>query len=235
MDVDNFINYLHTEIFANNRDWPSNNLKKWRSSSPVTKWKWFLYDLDFGWGNEYSEFKGNIFDFTLTDSGPDWPNGPASTFLQRTLMQNEEFKSAFINRFSVLLVTYFSPGILKENMPIVEATSGNTGISFAALGSYYNHPVHIFMPNWVSKERIDIMKLYGDAFGNIVAERETKSRKDANLQKWLQKFDDSWLYAQQNYHQRWERNWKLYHNIRVKRSHDGVVKTFVPMVNLSFV
>ena len=73
--------------------------------------------------------------------------------------------------------------------------------------------------------------IYGGAFGNIVAERETKSRKDANLQKWLQKFDDSWLYAQQNYHQRWERNWKLYHNIRVKRSHDGVVKTFVPMVN----
>ena len=74
-------------------------------------------------------------------------------------------------------------------------------------------------------------KINGDAFGNTVAERESKSRKDANLQKWLQKFDDSWLYAQQNYHQRWERNWKLYHNIRVKRSHDGVVKTFVPMVN----
>ena len=75
------------------------------------------------------------------------------------------------------------------------------------------------------------MKVYGDARGYNVAERESKSRKDANLQKWLQKFDDSWLYAQQNYHQRWERNWKLYHNIRVKRSHDGVVKTFVPMVN----
>jgi hypothetical protein len=64
-----------------------------------------------------------------------------------------------------------------------------------------------------------------------VAERNSKSRKDVNLQKWLQKFQDSWLYAQQNYHERWERNWKLYHNIRVKRSHDGVVKTFVPMVN----
>lgn len=75
-----------------------------------------------------------------------------------------------------------------------------------------------------------IMEL-GDAFVNKVAERNTKSRKDVNLQKWLQKFQDSWLYAQQNYHQRWERNWKLYHNIRTKRSHDGVVKTFVPMVN----
>lgn len=72
----------------------------------------------------------------------------------------------------------------------------------------------------------------GDALGYPqMAERNSKSRKDSNLQKWLQKFDDSWLYAQQNYHERWERNWKLYHNVRVKRSHDGVVKTFVPMVN----
>lgn len=76
------------------------------------------------------------------------------------------------------------------------------------------------------------MVLNGDALGHFVAERnKSESKKDTNLQKWLQKFDDSWLYAQQNYHQRWERNWKLYHNIRVKRSHDGVVKTFVPMVN----
>ncbi len=52
-------------------------------------------------------------------------------------------------------------GILKQNMPIIEATSGNTGISLSALGAYYKHPVYIFMPNWASKERIELMKLYG--------------------------------------------------------------------------
>ena len=52
-------------------------------------------------------------------------------------------------------------GNLKDNMPIVEATSGNTGISIAALGSYYNHPVYIFMPDWASKERVELMKSYG--------------------------------------------------------------------------
>lgn len=50
--------------------------------------------------------------------------------------------------------------ILKDSMPIIEATSGNTGISLAALGAYYKHPVYIFMPNWASKERIELMKLY---------------------------------------------------------------------------
>ena len=52
-------------------------------------------------------------------------------------------------------------GILKENMPIIEATSGNTGISLSALGTYYNHPVYIFMPEWSSKERKELMNLYG--------------------------------------------------------------------------
>lgn len=50
--------------------------------------------------------------------------------------------------------------VLKEKQAIVEATSGNTGISFASLGAYFSHPVHIFMPDWVSEERIKIMKLY---------------------------------------------------------------------------
>ena len=52
-------------------------------------------------------------------------------------------------------------GILRENMPIIEATSGNTGISLSAIGAYYKHPVYIFMPDWASKERIELMKLYG--------------------------------------------------------------------------
>lgn len=51
-------------------------------------------------------------------------------------------------------------GKLKENMPIVEATSGNTGIALAALGAYYKHPVYIFMPDWVSAERVKIMESY---------------------------------------------------------------------------
>ena len=52
-------------------------------------------------------------------------------------------------------------GNLKDNMPIIEATSGNTGISFSSLGAKYNHKVHIFMPDFLSKERIDLMKMYG--------------------------------------------------------------------------
>lgn len=55
----------------------------------------------------------------------------------------------------------YKDGSLKIGMPIIEATSGNTGIAFSALGAYYKHPVHIFMPDNASIERIELMKLYG--------------------------------------------------------------------------
>lgn len=44
---------------------------------------------------------------------------------------------------------------------IIEATSGNTGIAFAAIGRALGHNVKIIMPNWLSKERIDIIRSMG--------------------------------------------------------------------------
>ncbi|MGE3615265.1 MAG: PLP-dependent cysteine synthase family protein [Gemmatimonadales bacterium] len=52
-------------------------------------------------------------------------------------------------------------GVLAPGGRIIEATSGNTGISFAALGRAYGHPVSIFMPDWMSKERIDLIRSFG--------------------------------------------------------------------------
>ena len=54
----------------------------------------------------------------------------------------------------------YENGDLQKGQIIVEATSGNTGISLSAMGAYFGNPVHIFMPDWVSKERVDLMKMY---------------------------------------------------------------------------
>ena len=51
--------------------------------------------------------------------------------------------------------------LIDETSTIVEATSGNTGISFAAIGRSLSHDVKIIMPNWLSKERMDIIRSLG--------------------------------------------------------------------------
>jgi cysteine synthase A len=50
---------------------------------------------------------------------------------------------------------------IKSGDTIVEATSGNTGIAFAAIGKALGHPVKIIIPDWLSKERIAIIKSMG--------------------------------------------------------------------------
>ncbi|HRY43077.1 MAG TPA: cysteine synthase family protein [Thermoanaerobaculia bacterium] len=52
-------------------------------------------------------------------------------------------------------------GALSPGAPIGEATSGNTGISFSALGTALGHPVTIFMPDWMSQERKDLIRSFG--------------------------------------------------------------------------
>lgn len=75
----------------------------------------------------------------------------------------------------------------------------------------------------------------GDVSIDTMARKANKSNdtkdKDPVLSKFLKFFTDSWTYAQQNYHQTWERNWKLYRNIRTEKNHPGTIETFVPMVN----
>jgi len=55
----------------------------------------------------------------------------------------------------------FRRGALKPGDCVVEATSGNTGISFAALGRALGHPVTIFMPDWMSQERVSLIRSLG--------------------------------------------------------------------------
>ncbi len=52
-------------------------------------------------------------------------------------------------------------GRLEPGDTIVEATSGNTGISIAAIGRAFGHPVTIFMPDWMSRERGDLIASFG--------------------------------------------------------------------------
>jgi len=52
-------------------------------------------------------------------------------------------------------------GALREGALVVEATSGNTGISFAAIGRALGHPVAIFMPDWMSQERVNLIRSFG--------------------------------------------------------------------------
>lgn len=117
MDVPNFINYQLSQIFIDNKDWPGNNIKYWRERNAASKWKWIMFDSDFGiniWDTNNQAY--NTLQFAMAPNGPDWPNPPWSTFLLRSLLLNTSFKNDFINAFADNLNTIFDPAILEGHL-----------------------------------------------------------------------------------------------------------------------
>ena len=62
-------------------------------------------------------------------------------------------------------------GDLSPGKHIVEVTSGNTGIAISALGRALGHRVSIIMPDWMSKERKDIIKSFGSEIIEVSKEQ----------------------------------------------------------------
>ncbi len=60
-----------------------------------------------------------------------------------------------------ILLRAYRAGRLRPGDTIMEATSGNTGIAFAAIGRAMGHPVVIYMPDWMSLERVKLIESYG--------------------------------------------------------------------------
>ena len=84
--------------------------------------------------------------------------------LRRVFVKAENFNltGSVKDRMALhILRQAYDRGNLKPGAPIAEATSGNTGISFAALGRALGHPVTIFMPDWMSQERKDLIRSLG--------------------------------------------------------------------------
>lgn len=126
IDVDNYLNYYVSQLFYNNTDWPGNNVKLWRkdiegvdNTAPIGhdgKWRYVLYDTDFGFGLYEGTSSINSLINATTPYGSDWPNPPESTLVFRKLLENENFRELFVTRTTDLLNTRFSPANLSETI-----------------------------------------------------------------------------------------------------------------------
>ena len=107
MDMENFMDYFLTEIYLRNTDWPHNNVKTWKKKDGG-KWRWILYDTDFGyniWDNNHTH---NTLTWALGEhSGSDPAKAPWSTLLLRRLVLNETFKKRFIDKFAIQISSTF--------------------------------------------------------------------------------------------------------------------------------
>jgi hypothetical protein len=150
MDVDQFINYMISEIYIGNTDWPYNNVKIWRKKDGG-KWRWILYDTDFGFGLYDSNLHNhNTLLYALGEKAdqlpPDW-----STLLLRRLMLNETFRNKFLDRFSIQISSTFETNRVNAIMD---------SLASKIAGEIDYHRTRWFIRNRSFAEELGIMKTF---------------------------------------------------------------------------
>ncbi|MEZ6093395.1 MAG: PLP-dependent cysteine synthase family protein [Pirellulaceae bacterium] len=76
--------------------------------------------------------------------------------------ESENMTGSVKDRMALHIIrSAYADGSLKPGDTIVEASSGNTGISFAAIGRALGHDVRVYMPNWMSSERVQLIHSFG--------------------------------------------------------------------------
>lgn len=128
MDVENFIDYQIFEIYLDNTNWPHVNIKYWRKKTAAYepdapygqdgRWRWMLYDTDFGFGLDYGP-KAVENDSLTNAINPDWNEWAGE--LLRSLLKNPAFREQFLSRFADHLNTSFAPQRVLEQIDRMEA------------------------------------------------------------------------------------------------------------------
>jgi cysteine synthase A len=86
--------------------------------------------------------------------------------------ENLNFTGSIKDRMALHIIRRaWESGDLQPGGRIVAATSGNTGISFCAIGRALGHPVTIFMPDWMSRERVDLINSFGATIVPVTREQ----------------------------------------------------------------
>ena len=105
LDVDNFIDYIMLNVYANTGDWPHNNWRAARERVPGAKWRFIVWDAEWAFGNNGRSVTGN----NLT-SGPLAGDSDIARFY-RSLQKNPEFCMRFADRVQI---HYFNGGALTD-------------------------------------------------------------------------------------------------------------------------
>jgi len=106
MDVKNYLDYYMLEIYCANADWPDKNCKIWRPRTTEGKWRWMVFDVDYGFGFRFP-VETNMYEYLYTLEEPFYHNRPWVTVIFRKIMENESMENYYLQRFSALLNTAF--------------------------------------------------------------------------------------------------------------------------------
>lgn len=122
MDLNEFLNLYIMDLYFNNFDFPGNNIVMWRPREEGGRWRFIAKDVDYTMGLYGDPYNYNIFKWLYDnsyDGGHSWANRADDTRLFRRLMEDEDFKREFIDRFAIYMGDFLNyNGIWKVWQPM---------------------------------------------------------------------------------------------------------------------
>ena len=112
IDVEEFAQYMSTQLYIGNIDWPGNNVRVFKDiSKQNSKWHFMMYDTDDSSNILPSRCNANIDPFL---KAPHWKSGPLETdcllgLILSKLIENQEFRTLFRTTFIRIGSENFSP------------------------------------------------------------------------------------------------------------------------------
>jgi hypothetical protein len=107
IDIDSFIDYMSLMIYSGNQDWIWSNSRAWKRKEVGAQWRWMLDDLDRG-------FNSTVIDENSFKTIKNRPSTLVKSFF--LLLEDANFKTAFKDRFNILLDTLFSPVNMRKQI-----------------------------------------------------------------------------------------------------------------------
>lgn len=104
MEIENYIDALIVQIYCAQTD--QGNIRYWREQGPDGRWRWIVYDLDWGFWLAHVEYN-TLASMTDPAGTGAWNN--ISTALTVNLLKNKEFEHTFVERFAYHLTYTFAP------------------------------------------------------------------------------------------------------------------------------
>lgn len=153
VDTDNLAAYCIMQIWGGNDDWPQNNIKWWRPSTPEGRWRWMLYDTDFVFGR-FDSVHVNVLNH-LYGSNAD------TAVLFRALMENDGYRQSFVNRYADYLNQHFRPLRTRQLMfEIYQEMNPEIGRHMARWENQGPFGLNISRASWIAELR-DISRYLG--------------------------------------------------------------------------
>ena len=164
MDMNNFADYIAYEVYAQNDDWPHNNVRAWKT--PSTLWKFIVFDVDYGF-----DYERTVDGFDETETMFEWIRKRSIEkefgFFFTAIIENPKFKQKFLHRSAILFNRFFNSKNVEEavdkTISQLDPAEMNRDLSrFHRTLTFYKDGET--MKTWAKQRDIDIWEEYRKEF-----------------------------------------------------------------------